>query len=147
MTCFGASIGDLLSIEGRAIRRAHQAKGLGGLSLKKLLAEEQFDAVASVTRNPAIVRLMRKGFLTVLPDLSDPDPLHHMRDPVVRHLVQTYGRHIGADEASLPFVHGRYKGGLYGYADPGEQMNVLSEIANSPESGVIVIAMDEAKLL
>lgn len=120
---------------------------MGGLSLKKLLAEEQFDAVASVTRNPAIVRLMGKGFFTVLPDLNDPDPLHHMRDPLIRHLVQAYGAHIGADEASLPFVHGRYKGGLYGYTDPGEGMNALPEIANNPESGVIVIAMDEAKLL
>ncbi len=143
----GGVIGNLLSIEGRAIRRAHQANGLGMLSLKKLIAEEDYVAMASVTRNPAIIKLMRKAFYTVLPDLTDADPLHPMQDKVVRHLVNVYGRHVGADPRDLPFVHGRYKGGLYGYADPGKGLEGLPQIAGSPESGIVMIAMDEAKLI
>lgn len=146
MTCSGGSIGNLLSIEGRAIRREHQALGLGALSLRKLIQEEEFDAVASVTRNPAVLRLMRKHFYTVSPDLSDPDPLHYMNDSVVSHVVDVYGKHIGADPQDLPFVHGRYTGGLYGYTDPGRGMDVLPQIADNPESGVIMVAMDEARL-
>lgn len=147
MTCFGGSIGNALSIEGRAIRRDYQALGLGSLSLRELTLEEKFDAVVSVTRNPAVLRLMRRHFYTVSPDLTDPDPLHYMGDPMVSHVVDMYGEHIGADPRDLPFVHGRYTGGLYGYADPGRAMGALPQIADKPESGIIMVAMDEARLL
>ena len=103
--------------------------------------------MASVTRNPAVLRLMRKHFFTVSPDLNDPDPLYHMQDRLIAHLVEVYGRHVGADPKDLPFVHSRYTGGLYGYADPGRDMDKLPQIASNPESGVVMIAMDQAKLL
>ena len=136
----------MLSIEGRAIRREYQGLGLGALSVRKLIQEEDFDAAASVTRNPAVLRLMRKHFYTVSPDLSDPDPLYYMDNLVIGHVVDVYGKHVGADPQDLPFVHGRYTGGLYGYADPGRGMEALPQIADNPESGIIMVAMNEARL-
>lgn len=90
---------------------------------------------------------MKKGFYTVLPDLDDPAPMHNMSDPLVRHLVNVYGKHIGANSRELPFVHGRYGEGLYGGGDPGRGMHTIPEIANSPGTGVVMIALDKVHAL
>lgn len=99
--------------------------------------------MASVTRNPAVLRLMAKFFRIVSPDLDDPDPFHHLKDDkLVQHLTKVYGRHVGADPAHLPMVVGRYTGGLYGGADPGKNIKQLPAIARHPENGMVMIALD-----
>lgn len=100
------------------------------------------ESAASVTRNPAIPRLMASGFHTVSPDLDSDDPLHHYgRNEKVRALTETYAEHIGASPADLPLVVGRYEGGLYGYDDPGRHIGI-PELAADPESGIIMVATD-----
>jgi hypothetical protein len=85
---------------------------------------------------------MTNGFYTVSPDLEHHDPLHHFkRNDRVRELTEVYAEHIGASPDDLPFALGRYEGGLYGYADPGQAMGI-PEIANDPENGIIMIATD-----
>jgi hypothetical protein len=146
MTCCGADIGDLVSIEGRAIQRVHQGTGLGTLALHQLLdAHPDIAAAASVTRNPAIPRLMTRGFNVVSPDLGHENPLHHYKNNrLLRHLTEVYGAHVGADPATLPLVPNRYTGGLYGYADPGQHMGI-PQLAESPEHGIIMIATERKR--
>lgn len=142
MITFGGRIGDLLSIEGRAIKREYQGNGIGTVALYDLLDTHDFQAAASVTRNPAIPRLMANGFYTVSPDPEHHDPLHHFkRNDRVKELTEAYAEHIGAKHEDLPFALGRYEGGLYGYADPGHDMGI-PEIADNPENGIIMIATD-----
>ena len=97
---------------------------------------------ASSTRNPAIPRLMAYAFHTVLPDMQAPDPLRHLVRPDVFEVAEDYAVHIGADPAEVPFVLGRYIGGLYGGPDPGLGMRNLLEISTNPENGIIMIATD-----
>lgn len=141
--CCGVRIGDLLSIEGRAIRREYQGHGLGKAALQEILRTEQFDAAASVTRNPAVLKVMQSGFCTVSPDLRAADPLHSMRDPLLQELAQVYSAHIGSNPAEAPFVNGRYTGGLYGGVDPGAGIAALPQLANHPENGVMMLAVDK----
>jgi hypothetical protein len=106
------------------------------------LDTHDIEAAASVTRNPAIPKLMTSGFYTVSPDLEHHDPLHHFKNnPRMRELTEVYAEHIGAPATDLPFAFGRYEGGLYGYADPGQAMSI-PEIADDPENGIIMIATD-----
>jgi len=138
----GAVIGDLLSIEGRAIRQAYQGNGVGKLALVDLVDTYDIQAAASVTRNPAIPRLMRTAFSIVSPDPANADPLHaYHNNSQVRAFTEVYAEHIGADTATLPIVPGRYEGGLYGYADPGLAMGI-PEIESSNESGVVMVAVN-----
>jgi hypothetical protein len=91
---------------------------------------------------------MTKGFHIVSPDLATPDPLHLAHEhALVRHLTEVYGAHIGADPAQLPFALGRYEGGLYGYADPGQAMTNIPEIADNPENGIIMVAVGRKQQL
>ncbi|HSX34143.1 MAG TPA: hypothetical protein VLF62_00685 [Candidatus Saccharimonadales bacterium] len=143
MKCCRGHIGDLLSIEGRAIKREYQGRGLGKTALQQILATEQFDAAASVTRNPAVLKVMQSGFCTVSPDLRAADPLHYMRDPLLRELASVYSAHIGSDPKDAPFVPGRYTGGLYGGEDPGRGMAALPQLAANPENGVMMLAADK----
>lgn len=139
---FGGLIGDLLSIEGRAIKREFQGNGVGKLALHDMIDTYDVHAAASVTRNPAIPRLMANGFHTVSPDLTYHDPLHHFKqNDRIRELTEVYAEHLGANPDGLPFALGRYKGGLYGYTDPGNAMGI-PEITDDPENGIIMIATD-----
>jgi hypothetical protein len=131
----------LLSIEGRAIRREHQGQGLGTLALHDILEATGAPMAASVTRNPAVPKLMTRAFHTVLPDLTAPDALHTMQRADVQEATELYASHVGADPADAPFVFGRYTGGLYGGTDPGAHMP-LTEITSDPENGIIMIATD-----
>jgi hypothetical protein len=145
LTFCGAVIGNVLSIEGRAIRSEYQHQGLGTLALYDILDSEDVQAAASVTRNPAVPRLMANGFYTVSPDLNAPQPLHHMmRDARVQHVTEVYARHVGVDPADAPFAFGRYAGGLYGSTDPGRCMPI-PEIAGNPENGIIMVALDRMR--
>lgn len=145
-TPLGGGIGDLLSIEGRAIRREYQGNGIGTLALYDLLDTHDVESAASVTRNPAIPRLMTNGFYTVSPDLDNPDPLRHFKSNIrVRELTEVYAEHIGSEPAALPFAISRYEGGLYGYTDPGEQMGI-PQISDYPENGIIMVATDRRAL-
>lgn len=97
-------------------------------------------AVASVTRNPAVPRLMGKAFHVVSPDLSAADPLHHYKESaLVRHISEVYAKYVGGDPEVAPFVYDRYGNGLYGHEDPGRLM-ALPEIANHPGNGIIMVA-------
>ncbi|WP_143447127.1 hypothetical protein [Kibdelosporangium aridum] len=97
--------------------------------------------VAAVTRSPAISKLMKHAFRTVLPDLSDLDPFHLLERHGIRAAAECYARYAGADPADVPIVFDRYVGGLYGGPDPGRGMP-LGEVADNPANGVIVIAAD-----
>jgi hypothetical protein len=134
----------VLSIEGRAIRPEFQGQGLGSLALHEILqTEKDITAAASVTRNPAVPRLMHKAFYTVSPDLQAEDPLHLVRnDGVLREISEDYSEYVGADPAETPLVRGRYEGGLYGGDDPGRGMRGLPEVSEHPANGVIMVAMD-----
>lgn len=132
----------MLSIEGRAIRKDFQGKGLGTLALSDILRLTGAQAAASVTRNPAVLALMRKAFHIVSPDLTADDPLHRVTShKLVRHLTEVYARHVSADVRDIPFVYGRYGNGLYGTTDPGRAMRALPDIANTPGNGVIMVAV------
>ncbi len=134
--------GLLLSIEGRAISREFQGKGLGSTALRELLlSEPEAIAAASCTRNPAIPRLMSRYFTTVSPDIKDTNPLHFYNDnEIIRYLTAVYGEHVNASPADLPFTYGRYTGGLYGADDPGAAFPGLPELQISPENGMIMVA-------
>jgi hypothetical protein len=139
---YGVVIGDLLSIEGRAIKQAYQGNGIGRLALIDLIGAYDIQAAASVTRNPAIPRLMLNGFKVVSPNPTQPNPLHAYRhNDRVRAFTEVYAEHINAETASLPIVPGRYEGGLYGYTDPGRNMGI-PEIEADKENGVIMVAID-----
>ena len=143
MTYLRSIIGGLLSIEGRAIRPEYQGKGLGTLALSGILKVTNVPAAASVTRNPAVLRLMTTGFQIVSPDMGAGDPLHYFRnDERVQEATEVYGRHVVADPQSLPFVYDRYTGGLYGESDPGQNLTALPQVANNPENGVIMAAVE-----
>jgi hypothetical protein len=137
----------LLTIEGRAIRQDCQGQGLGTLALKQLLANVNVDAVASVTRNPAVPKLMTKVFHIVSPDLSSPDPLHYFKSSrLIQHMTNSYAEHIGAAVEDQPFVCNRYGDGLYGGYDPGREMTCLPQISNNPSNGIIMVAMAQKEL-
>jgi hypothetical protein len=85
---------------------------------------------------------MQRAFHTVLPDLRAADPLHPLQRTKVRETMEDYAAHIGAHPDNLPFVPGRYTGGLYGGKDPGAAMHALPEISANPESAIIMIATD-----
>lgn len=141
---YGVGIGDdILSIEGRAIRPEYQNQGLGSLALKDILQKiPNITAAASVTRNPAVLKLMGKNFRTVSPDLGAVDPLHFVKEnDRVQKVSTIYAEHIGADSAQIPFVFDRYAGGLYGDNDLGKAMPI-SEIAQNPQHGIIMVAID-----
>jgi hypothetical protein len=111
-----------------------------------LETHDDIQAAASVTRNPAVPRLMANGFYTVSPDLEHPNPLHHFkRNRLVRHLTEVYGSHVDADPGELPFAIGRYQGGLYGYTDPGLRMAGIPEVTDNPDNGVIMVAVDRRR--
>lgn len=134
----------MLSVEGRAISPAYQGNGLGTLALHDTL--QQYDdvrAAASITRNPAIPRLMAKAFHTVSPDLNHPNPLRpFVHDDRIRTLTEMYARHTDTATETLPFAVDRYQGGLYGGVDPGQNMIDIPEIAGYPENGIVMIAID-----
>ena len=113
--------GQLLSIEGRAIRSDFQGRGLGSAALRELLlTEPDVVAAASCTRNPAIPRLMSRYFGKVSPDISHANPLHYYEtDEFVRYFTEQYGNHVNVLPQDAPFAYGRYVGGLYGHDDPG----------------------------
>lgn len=117
------------------------------MALRQMVATYHFDAAASVTRNPAIPRVMRECFHGVMPDLTAEDPLRHMRDPLFGHLATIYARHIGSDPHDAPFVPGRYTGGLYGADDPGQGMARLPGMAENPENGIMMLAADRVAAL
>ena len=107
-----------------------------------MLDTYDIESAASVTRNPAIPRLMANGFYTVSPNMDSPDPLGvYKQNERVRRLTEMYAQHVDARVDDLPFVFGRYEGGLYGYEDPGRQIGI-PELADDPESGIIMIATD-----
>lgn len=143
MMCCEVRIGGLLSIEGRAIGKDFQHKGLGTLALREILATENVQTAASVTRNPAVPRLMSKAFHIVSPDLEMPDALHHFKhNEHVRELTEIYAKHIDVRAEDVPFVVGRYGNGLYGFDDPGETM-ALPQISDYPGNGIIMIATEK----
>jgi len=142
-TYFGVRIGDLLSIEGRAIHKAFQGRGLGTTALYEVLANTDIFAAASVTRNPAVPKLMSKAFRVVSPDLGAPDPLHAFHSsPLVYDVTDFYAQHIGANPAETPLVRGRYGEGLYGLDDPGQGMTALPEVQLNPGDGIIMVAIE-----
>lgn len=139
----GGRIGNVLSIEGRAIRKDFQGRGFGTQALRDIVQTENVQAAASVTRNPAVPFLMHKVFRVVSPDLSAAEPLHYFDNvSEVRDLTEVYARHVAADPAELPFVRGRYGEGLYGFDDPGRDMLGLPGIAENPGDGIIMVALD-----
>lgn len=138
-----AVFGDIVSIEGRAIRQEFQGQGLGSLALRHLLKQDNsIVAAASVTRNPAVPKVMSKCFAKVAPDLSAIQPLEIYNDPQIKTIMEAYGNYLGISPQNLPFAVGRYKGGLYGYEDVGKQMDKIPQIANYPENGIIMAAIN-----
>ena len=137
--------GNLLTHDGRAIRKEFQGQRLASVALDKLLEDDNLHitAAAGATRNPAVPKVMARSFATVSPDVSRPDdPLYHYHNnPLVRYITDLYARRIGADVTTLPFTH-RYGEGLYGASDPGKQMP-LAEIRNNPGMAVIAVAVDK----
>ncbi|MGZ3146387.1 GNAT family N-acetyltransferase [Lentzea chajnantorensis] len=127
-------------VEGRAITPAHQRGGLGTRCFREFVDTTGASAVATVTRNPAVCRMMAAEFRTVLPDLTSDRPLRTLHHPGVAMAVRTYAAHLGADGAGLPFIRNRYPGGLYGVRDPGLRMP-LPEISRDPSCGVITVGV------
>ncbi|MBV2357152.1 GNAT family N-acetyltransferase [Streptomyces sp. J2-1] len=130
----------LWSIEGRATLTAYQGMGLGALALARFLEVTGAETVVSVTRNPAVCRLMARRFTVCLPDL-DPaaaDPLRPLEHSAVRDAVKRYADHLDAADNPLPFLENRYPGGLYGAADPGRAMP-FPELAGHPANGMITV--------
>ncbi len=116
------------------------------MALHDIVESDRIEAAASVTRNPAVPRLMASSFYTVSPDLQAADPLHHFKDDgLVRHLTEVYATHVEADPSTLPFVPGRYGDGLYGGDDPGRRLTMLPEIAEHPGNGIIMVAIDRIR--
>ncbi|KOV83935.1 GNAT family N-acetyltransferase [Nocardia sp. NRRL S-836] len=127
-------------VEGRAIAPAHQRGGLGTRCFRDFLDTTGANAVATVTRNPAICRMMAAEFRTVLPDLSSDRPLRTLHHSGIATAVRHYAGHLGADVAELPFIRNRYPGGLYGVRDPGLRMP-SPEISRDPSCGVITVGV------
>ncbi|KJK42531.1 hypothetical protein UK23_36720 [Lentzea aerocolonigenes] len=132
-------------VEGRAIAPAHQRGGLGTRCFREFVDTTGANAVATVTRNPAICRMMAAEFRTVLPDLTSDRPLRTLRDPEVATAVRRYAAHLGIDVAEPPFLRNRYPGGLYGVRDPGLRMP-LPEISRDPSCGVITVGVGRKPL-
>ncbi|MFC0112544.1 GNAT family N-acetyltransferase [Kibdelosporangium aridum] len=93
---------ELLSVEGRAIAREHQRRGLGVRALQGLLEVTDASMIASVTRSPAIPKLMKHAFYTILPDLSALNPFHPVERHDVREAAECYARYAGADPVNMP---------------------------------------------
>ncbi|USX55493.1 GNAT family N-acetyltransferase [Lentzea sp. HUAS12] len=127
---------DLWVVEGRAITPAHQRGGLGTRCFREFVDTTGANAVATVTRNPAVCRMMAAEFRTVLPDLASDRPLRTLHHPGIATAVRSCAAHLGADAAGLPFIRDRYPGGLYGVRDPGLRMP-LPEISRDPSCGII----------
>ena len=127
-------------IEGRAIAPAHQRGGLGTRCFREFVDMTGANAVASVTRNPAVCRMMAAEFRTALPDLASDCPLQTLRHPGVAAAVRCYAGHLGAEVAELPFLRNRYPDGLYGARDPGLRMP-LAAINRDPSCGIITVGV------
>jgi len=131
----------LLALEGIAIKREFHARGIGKAAVHGALRDSDVDAMAAVTRNPAIINTVNSAFHTAMPDLRLADPLEGLRDRTVCHIAKVYGRHIGVGAADVPFARNRYTGGLYGDYDVGRDLTGLPEIAANPEHGIIVVGL------
>ena len=102
-----------------------------------MLDQTQIDNVATVTRNPATVRLVAANMRHVSPDLRSAQPLHRANDFEIRAITETYAEHTHS-QGPLPIVLERYEaGGLYGGIDPGVAMPI-PQIANDRSNAVIV---------
>lgn len=132
-------------IEGRAITPAHQGGGLGTRCFREFVDTTGATAVATVTRNPAVCRMMAAEFRTVLPDLTSDRPLQTVHHPGVATAVRRCAGHLGVDVAALPFIRNRYPGGLYGVRDPGLRMP-LPEISRDPSCGIITVGVGRKPL-
>ncbi|WP_055546861.1 GNAT family N-acetyltransferase [Streptomyces sp. NBRC 110028] len=130
------------AIEGRATRTAYQGMGLGMRAFAGFLDVTRADIVTSVTRNPAVCRLMAHHFEVSLPDLrpSAHDPLWPLKRRGVSDAMRRYADHLDVSHDRLPILENRYPSGLYGVADPGKGMP-LPDLANHPEHGMIAVGV------
>lgn len=137
MMCCGVRFGDVLALEGRALRPEVQRRGFGSKALRIMLDRTGIDRAATVTRNPATVRLVATNFRVVSPDLRAPRPLHLASDAEIAAITQEYAQHIDS-QGPLPVVTGRYEpSGLYGGQDPGRKMPI-PQVAQNVTNAVIV---------
>jgi hypothetical protein len=118
-----------------------QRRGFGSKALRAMLNRTRLEQVATVTRNPATVKLVGTNFRMVSPDLGATRPLHRADDARIAALTEEYAQHIGA-RGPLPVVTGRYESsGLYGGEDPGRRMPIPA-VAQDARNAVIVAGME-----
>jgi hypothetical protein len=77
------------------------------MALKDAALAVNAQAVAAVTKDSAIPRLVGKVFHIVSPDYTSANPLHRLENhPLVRHITEVYAEHIGTTTDGVPFTPG-----------------------------------------
>lgn len=135
-------------LEGIAVKKAYQSKGLGLHALTACVQERKLTYLTATTRNPATVKIMGGVGSRAVPDIRAEDPFAHSSDEKIRRALMYAAQHKNLAEgyrATMPFLPGRYPQGLYG-ADPGVGMQIPFITEDETNAFLVASIVDERLL-